>query len=100
MLAWHAIRQFHLTQYEVNLIGTATNIGSTTGILFSLINDFIGPRVCSLAAGIVLFGSYFIMSLTVSGAIPEAGNYIAMSAFMFLVGNSSGGAYIGKFEFH
>ena len=86
-------RRFDLTQTEVNTIGTAANLGTNFSFLFSLVNDFLGARACSLVSGIFLFGSYFAMSLTVSGAIPWAENYIALSVFMFLMGNASGGGY-------
>ncbi|EFC39355.1 predicted protein [Naegleria gruberi] len=86
-------KRFDLTQTEVNTIGTAANLGTNFSFLFSLVNDFLGARSCSFVSGAFLFGSYFLMALTVSGAIPGAENYIALSAFMFIMGNSSGGAY-------
>ncbi|KAL9649896.1 hypothetical protein ABK040_011369 [Willaertia magna] len=85
--------KFDFTQTEVNTIGTAANLGTNFSFLFSIVNDFLGTRACSFVSGLCLFIAYFLMSLTVSGAMPWAENYIALSAFMFLMGNACGGGY-------
>ncbi|KAG2375216.1 hypothetical protein C9374_009839 [Naegleria lovaniensis] len=86
-------KRFDLTQTQVNTIGTAANLGTNFSFLFSLVNDFLGCRACSFVSGLCLFAAYFLMSLSVSGALPWAENYIALSIFMFLMGNACGGGY-------
>ncbi|KAF0974601.1 hypothetical protein FDP41_006633 [Naegleria fowleri] len=85
----------NFSQTQVNLIGTAANVGTYFALPVSMLNDFIGSRVTCVISGILLFSGYFAFYLMYIKAIPLNGSdaYIFIACFMAIMGQGSAGAY-------
>ncbi|KAG2373689.1 hypothetical protein C9374_011978 [Naegleria lovaniensis] len=85
----------NFSQTQVNLIGTAANVGTYFALPVSMLNDFIGSRVTCVISGLLLFSGYFTFYLVYIKAIPLNGSdaYIFIACFMAVMGQGSAGAY-------
>lgn len=83
--------KLHFTQYEINLIGTLTNLGTYLGAGPALFQDYFGPRPTCLLASILMFTGCFLAYCGISRFFYCP--YWLLGLFFCIMGNGSSGSY-------